>query len=129
MNTLAQLKRGYPTRLIGPWPGRVQNGFAALNNDGWITILAVVVISGAAAAYLFSLIASFNIGLETRALANEGLRREQEVRRLEIALREGQSQLASRHHDILENMAAVSAVRYLIPGGIAVSQVSTITSQ
>lgn len=128
MISRAQSKIFYISRIPNR-VGRVSARFSGSNAAVWTRIVSAAVSGAAIVVYVAALIMGFNLRMRIDSALNERYRREQEVKQREIALREAEANLVSRHRDFIENMQAVSAVKYLTPGGMTVSQVSGRTPQ
>ena len=74
------------------------------------------------AVYIVSLVVSFHLGIELRAIRAQVAERVRQTIQLEIALREQEADFAQRHADTLGRMEKISSVKYLAPESVAINR-------
>ncbi len=99
-------------------------------------ILASPSLAGVSAAatavgvivYVAMLLMTFDLGVRLREAAIAVARDSEEVARMEVMEQEQEAQFAVRHQAFLERMEHIAVLKYLAPGGPAVSEARSATA-
>ncbi len=87
--------------------------FADVNRKGWATILAACVLVGAAGAYLGAIYWIMGAGFSLQERQEVRREKEEEILRLEIALRAEETALFQGSHPMLKAMEKVSHISFV----------------